>query len=283
MKKTILVLITILMAVAVALSLMGDREYAAERIFYSASKTSARILANPDVAPPAMVAAAERDYMKVIDKYPGTNTAKAARIALAEFQILNKKYDEALSLINGALGSKDMDKQALALTQFLKGVAYERKGEWNRALEEFGILRDKYIDTQLGLQVPLYIGKYYVSKDMPEKSEGAYKDAAQFYAKLENENKAKILGYAAESLLIQTYLELNDYENAGNTVEAIIKDYLSPMALSQNLPYVELIFVDRLKKPERAIAIYNDVIAKVKDERVKKILQGRITKLEKKD
>ncbi|MDD5680420.1 MAG: hypothetical protein PHI59_04175, partial [Candidatus Omnitrophica bacterium] len=70
MKKTIINLILILAAVAVLLSLLsiGD-EYAAEKLLYRASKINEKIISNPDVVPPKMLALVESTLTKIIQKY----------------------------------------------------------------------------------------------------------------------------------------------------------------------------------------------------------------------
>ena len=56
--------------------------------------------------------------------------------------------------------------------------------------------------------------------------------------------------------------------------------YGSGKALLQLLPQVENIFVKKLKQPERAIAIYKNVMEKTKNEKLKKVLEKKIYQLE---
>lgn len=280
MKKAIIILVFILAAVYVILAILGSRgEYNAERLLYQALKINNKVAMNPEVAPPALLASAERKLERIIKKYPAGNTAKTANLALAEFYITYKKYDQALAQLNIVSVKYPKDIGILSTAQFLKGITYERQGQWDKALREFNILKDKYPNTQMGIQAPLYIAAYYAKNGRNTEANQSFKDAASFYERMERANRGKAIGYAASALLVQSCLGTKDYEGAGKAVEDIITYYPSGPAFGQFLPYVEIIYVDKLNRPERAIEIYKNLKDKVKDEKFKQFLQDRIEKI----
>ncbi|MDD5136119.1 MAG: tetratricopeptide repeat protein, partial [Candidatus Omnitrophica bacterium] len=230
-------------------------------------------------APPAQLAIVERDLKTVLSKYPDTNIARLAHIALLEFYITNKKFKEAIDLANTTAKTYSEDRDILSTIQFLKGTIYEKEERWDKALEEFKVLEEKYPNTKLGMQIPIYIGKYYESKGLDREAKGAYQDAAAFYTKMEKEYSGKMLGYTASILLIQTYLSLNDYESAGRLLEKTLHKYVSGMSFGQLLPQVDNIYVKNLNKPEKAIEIYNYMISQTKSSRIKKFLNKKIEAL----
>ncbi|MCK4463876.1 MAG: hypothetical protein KAU58_06155 [Candidatus Omnitrophica bacterium] len=281
MKKIIIGSIIILIVVYAALSLLSSRgEYAAERLFYRAGKRYSKIQINPDVAPPKMLASVERDLKTVIKKYPETEPAKAAYITLAEIYLKDKKYDESIDVLDAFISSEDKNIALLSRAYFLKGVIYEKQDKWDKALKEFTILKDKYYNTPIGLQMPLYIGLYHKKKDNLAEAEKAFNNAVIFYKNLEKEKRGTVLGYSSSNFLVQTYMGLENYEEAGNVVNDTIINYPTMMTLVQQLPYVELIYVKTLKQPEKATEIYNYIINKTKDDKLKKFLQDKITELE---
>ena len=282
MKKTIIILITILTAVYIVLSVLsiGD-EYAAEKMLYKVSKLNEKITINPDVAPPRMLASVENELKQVIKKYPASNSARVAYLGLAEFYIVHKKYDNAEAVLNTVISKADKkDITLLSRAYFLRGNAYEKQGQWDKALKEYIFVRDKYYDTGLGLQVPMYIAAYYMRKGNEEDAGKAYREAAGFYEQLEKDNKGKVIGYQALALGRDAYLSVKEYEKAGGLVKYLLDGYLSPLALNQQLPYVELIYVKTLKKPEKAVEIYKSIIDKVKDGKLKEALNKRIDAIE---
>ena len=280
MKKIVVLYIGILAAVFAVLSFVSrEDEYAAEKIFYSAAKTGGRIAKNPDVAPPAMISAIDSDLKKIIQRYPETNMAVPAYISLAEVYISDKQFKEAIALLDEFIAKRDKDAFNVSRALFLKAIAYESDKKWDLARKELDLLADKYIETPFGLQAPLYVAVHYQKADDSIQAQKEFNNALNFYRKLTNTYKGKMMGYAASGYLVQTYMQLDRAEDAGDAIEQIIKDYPAPMVYMQYLPTVDYIFAEKLKKPERAISILSDVLEKITDEKMKKVIIKRIEEL----
>jgi len=273
-------LISALIIVYVILSILSSGgEYAAERLLHRAVKINEKIAANPDVVPPALFMAVERNLEGIIKRYPNTKTAKVARLALAEFYVTHKKFDGALLVLDGVINSNNEDKVMLSKAHFLKGNAYEKQNQWSKALIEYKMLRDKYKETSLGLQAPIYIGNYYKNNGKDAEATKAYSEAVIFYEKLERENRGKTLGYLASNFLMQSYVNLRKYEAAGRVIEDAIDNYPSKLTYLQHAPNVETIFVKILKKPQKAIEIYSRMKDKTDDNKFREFLEKKINDL----
>ncbi|MCX5666234.1 MAG: tetratricopeptide repeat protein [Candidatus Omnitrophica bacterium] len=281
MKKIIYLMLSVLIILGVALAMAGSGgEYAPEKLFYRAMKNNEKIAINPDVAPPKLLETVENGLKKLLEKYPNANIARDASMALAEFYIVNKNYDKAHPTIDKIMKKYAKDEAIFSAALFLKGRAYELQGNWPKALKEFETLRDKYTQIQIGMQIPIYIAKYYESKGREADTKRAYSDAVEFYQRLQRENSGKLLGYGASVFLLQTYILSEDYEQAGKVLEETLNKYMSQIAITQLLPQVENIYVKKLNRPEKAIEIYKSVIAKVKNKQFVQSVQKRITVLE---
>ena len=193
--------------------------------------------------------------------------------------IFNKKYDKALSALDVIIKKNDGDRTMLSNAHFLKGNVYEKQNRWGKALTEYKILRDKYKDTPLGFQIPIYIGDHYSKEGNEIEAARAYNEAVIFYGEIEKQNKGKGLGYLASTFLADSYMRLNKYEEAGKVVEDTIGNYPSKMTYLQYLPKVELIYVKKLQKPDKAIEIYNKVKEKATDKSIKEFLDKKIEAL----
>ena len=280
MKKTLITLILVLIIVFVALSLLSSGgEYAAEKLFYRAMKTNSKIVENPDVAPPTQLTQVENDLKKLIAKYPGANITKIANISLVEFYTTHKDYEKAIKVISGIMETYKADEIIMSTVHFMKGVIYEKQDNWPKALAEFRVLRDKYPYSQLGIQMPIYIAKYYDSKGQDAEARSAYSEARSFYGKIEKDYSGKGLGFTASVLLLQTYMNTRSYEDAGRVLEETINKYMGQTALLQLFPQIENIFVTKLNDPQKAVEIYKNISEKMRDDRLKKVLQKRIEKL----
>jgi len=281
-KKTIWAMALVLITVYAVFAVIGARgEYSAEKLLYGAIKMNEKITANPDVVPPKLLNDIEKKMNKLLEKYPDTEVVKTANIKLAEFYIAYKKYDQALAQADKIIKKYEKNPAILSMAYFLKGVAYEKQDKWPSALKEYRTIRDKYTDTQLGMQMPIYIANYYSRKGREAQAKEAYGEAARFYEKIERENSKKALGYMASLFLIQTYIKADNVESAGRQVEETLNKYFSQMAIMQLLPLVESIIVTKLNEPNKAVEIYKTVLAKSKDEKFNKVLQKRIEELSK--
>lgn len=281
MRKTVLILIITLLAVYGTLSIVSSNDdYAAERLFFKATKINRKIIANPDVVPPVMLTSVENTLKKILDKYPKSKIVKAAHLGLAEFYFKNKKYDRTLSTADEIIDTYGQDKTILSKAYFLKGATYERQNLWEEALKEYIILRDKFTETPLGLGVPLYIGDYYTGKERYAKADGAYNEASLFYKRIERENRGEAFGYTAANLLFQTYVRMQKYEQAGEVVEDTVNNYPKLLVFTQQLPKIELIFIKTLNKPEKAIEIYNNIKEKTDESGLIKFIDEKIKGLE---
>jgi tetratricopeptide (TPR) repeat protein len=280
MKKVVVILIFMLIIVHVVLSVLGSGgEYAAEKLFYHAMKANSRIVVNPDVAPPPVLAQVENDLKTLITKYPNANITKRANTVLVEFYTTYKQYDKGLDVISSMMDKYKSDEVIMSTVHFMKGDIYEKQNNWPKALAEFELLRDKYPYSRLGIQIPIYIAKYYDSKGQGSEATSAYSEARSFYRRIEKENSGNGLGFAASTLLFQTYMNTRNYEEAGSVLEETINTYMGQTAVLQLLGQVENIFVTKLNEPEKAIKIYKNLAEKMRDGKLKKVLQKRIDEL----
>ena len=279
MKKLIFALIGALAAVFILLSVLGsNKEYVAEKALYRAGKAQNKIMSNPDVAPPTMVAAVERELRDVLKRYPETNAARAAHMMLVENYMTQKKYSDAVAILEQAITKYD-DIAFQSKAHFLKALVYEKMDQWGNSMKEFNLLKTRFLVTPLGMQAPMYIAQHYVNKKDPATAKEQFARAAAFYERLRQEHKGTLMGYAASNLIVQAYMYLDRYEDAGRVVEESILDYPSTLTFVQQMPFIEMIYLDKLKRPGDAIRLYRNIIDKTDDQKIEKYLDEKIGKL----
>lgn len=267
----------ILISFLVLFFLFTDKDYMAEKLFYRAKSTHSEIMKNPDATPPAMSVSVERDLQKIMRGYPDSELARHSYMALAEFYITEKRYEDAVAIIGAFLSEHEASGVSLlSKAYFLKGMAYEKKGEWHNAVKEYEILRDEYHHTPIGLQSALYIAQRCKGYGNMAETLKKYEDAIALYKRLCEENRGTMLGYSSSTYLIRSYIETEKYEEAGSIVEANIYDYPTPLVQAQQIPLIELIFVKKLKDADKAVKIYEYLIKNTEDAEFKKLLHNKI-------
>jgi len=280
MKKLLFILITGLIVVYVLLAVISrDKGYEAEKLLYRAGTTYDKVRANPNVAPPGMITSVETDLLKVIKKYPDTKPAETAYMALAEVYMAEKAYDKAIEMLDEYIALNKDNIANVSKAYFLKGLAYERSDRWNQAVKVFNDLKEKYINTSLGLQVPYYIASYYRRHRQQAEADRALDEAVRFYRGIGEKYDNTTLGYAASNFQILCLMDLNRYEEAGGVVEKLLKGYPLKITFLHQLPYIELIYVKNLKRPEKAIELYRYVKTKTDNEKLLAVLDEKIGQL----
>jgi len=280
MKKSILILVGILIAVYIALSLLStNQEYAAEKIFFAAMQANNKIVLNPEVAPPQLLASVETKLKKIITKYPKTRIVKQVEMALAEFYISNKKFKEALLHLDGLIDKYPQDPYFTCNATFMKGVTYERSGKWSDAVKIFDFIKEKYSNTPTGFQVPIYIARYYENNGNGTAAQQAYLDAIAFYKKLERDNAGQPIGYLASAAMMQIFLQLSNSSEAARVFDETMKNYKAPIYRVQLLQYVDPIFVTKLKKPEKAMQIYKTLQKEIPNKQIKQMLTKKMAQI----
>ncbi|MBN3038938.1 MAG: hypothetical protein JW869_05940 [Candidatus Omnitrophica bacterium] len=280
MKKILLILALVLVAVYVALTLFSSNDdYSMEKAYFEAIKEYHKIVNNPDVAPPAMLSSVENKLKDIIERFPNNEKIRAVKMVLAEFYLGNKEYDKALGVVDHVLDTYGEEVTPSSQAQFLKGLIYERQGLWPKAKKEYLILRDNYTETPIGFQVPLYIGNYHKQKGDFDKADQAHREAVEFYSEMEVQSRGKVLGYVAANMLLQAQMELKDYLSAEETLLYIIDAYPSDLTFGQQLIKVEEILIKHLKSPEKAMAVYQNMKNKTKNDKLIALIDQKIAQL----
>ncbi|MBF0217255.1 MAG: hypothetical protein HQL30_09725 [Candidatus Omnitrophica bacterium] len=280
MKKALFIYVTVLAALFIVLSWLGrGSAYNAEKVFYGAMETLRGIEKNPDVAPPMVLASAEKALRKVLDDYPKSPSANMAYPELVELLMKQRKYDEAIAVSDEMILKKPDTIALVTKALFARAVCHEKKNEWAKALVDLEILKSKYINTPLGLQAPFYAANHYLRENGPEKSGKYFDEAIAFYKGLMKSSSGTTLGYAASDMLVQVYIYTGKWEEAGMAVTGIISEYPADTAMIHQAPYIELIYVKSLKRPEKARELFVKIIEKTGDERIKQYFDAAIKKL----
>lgn len=277
MRWLILFLSLILIVVFVAFSAFDqDSEYIAESMLYRTLRKNNDIAINPDATPPKMLIQVEDEFKTIIERFPESKTARIAYIRLAELYFINKRSDELLATLEEISKKYGDDILLSSEIQFLKANAYVMRKEWEKAQEELLTLQDKYSNTTLGLQAPLYIANYYKEKGKVREAEEALNRAVMFYTDLNEKNRGTSLGYASLSMLIRTYINMKRHQDAGKVIEDVIAEYPKAGTVIQQSPYIDLVFVKELKTPEKAIEIYTLAKERTDNSNIQKFFQKKI-------
>lgn len=281
MKRNIIIVILFLALLHVVFSfVLPSQEYKAEKIFHKIQKTQKKIRLNPDATPPEMVAGLERDLQRLIKKYPRTETAKIAYLMLAETYLTDKKYSEVVDILTIFLENFTEPTALMSKAHFFKGIALERQNRWGRAKKEFEVLKADYSNTPLGLQIPIYIAQRHLKAGDPLGAKEAFDEAVIFYQEIKEKEMGTAIGYMASIFMVETYLGLEKYTAAGEALEDTIRDYSTDLTFMQTIPYIDMIFLEKLNDTKKAKALYRYILDNAVDDRLKNAVKRKADALQ---
>lgn len=257
MKKALSLFCLILLAVYGVLTFLGAKSpYIAERHFWKARALAQKIVQSPETTPPFLFEQSRQRFEQIIRDYPQNKAlVKESLLGIAGLFIHEKKYQEARDFIYNARKKYSDDKAFEVRTQFLLGFSYEKAGNWDSAAKEYRVLQDRYPESRLGLEVPLYIARHDAKQDS-EKSAGSYETAAAHYRQL-IQTRQDPVKYFAMAYLLTGYDEQKKWDKVLEVIKEIIVTY--PKLLRPYIPKVEML-ARKLKQPQQAITVYEAFI-----------------------
>lgn len=251
MRLSILLLIIIFSVTLLAGC--GNDQYAIERQYWRAQKQAEKIFTNPDASPPKELERVINIFNKFSAKYARSNLAIDADFSIIQLYITKKEYDKARSQVRYVMRKYKDLTSVLAEALFLLGNTYEKQGDWPAALAQYKKVMREYPTTLRGLDMPIYIARYYKIKYEPNKMVEAFQEAITYYQGLANKYSSDLtFAFSTDTLAARCYLALNDWQNAIKSFDAILKKYQGKVSLDPILLEISLIYNKELKNKVKA-------------------------------
>ncbi len=202
-----------------------SEQYRMERMVWHAERTAEPVFVNEGMVSSFEFDNAVSKFEKIIEKYPDSQFAINARLRIADLYTVRKSFDKAREVYDQIIALYEKNPELVALSLFKKGKTYELDNNWAQALRTFNVILTKYEKTSHSLSVPLYIARYYVKNDEEKSAQQAYKAAVNFYQKIADEYKNTKAALLAENLIVRTYIEQRDWNDAVAYIRKLDKKY----------------------------------------------------------
>ncbi len=233
MKKTIFLLLA-----AIFIAGCGRDQYSVEREYWRINRQVRAIYINP-------VATPENELNRVIallksfsQRYPGNMLAAQAEFAVGRLYLVKSMHVRAREQFD--LIARKYPKSVFIATEcaFLTGRSYQQEGKRDAAIAEYSKLARKYPLTPRGMQMPMYIARYYSALHEPQKAAEAYGLAIAHYRKLAEENPSSKTALQSYAAIANCYSAKRDWSSVAATLETIserFKDNIQMDAVYFNL------------------------------------------------
>jgi len=214
------------------------------------------ILINPEAIPPKEFNQAANAYKLVFEKYPDTLSAKRAMISLGTLYLAKGENLKAREMFKKAIKNDPGNLINYLNAQLAIGKSYENEGEWATALTGYRKLIKDYPNTEVGLNLPMYIAEHFRKAGDIVKRNEAYDTAIRHYKRLAEKNPDTVLGYRAENLIVNCYLNKGEWRNAASSLEKMVMDYPMAKGVPLSMKMLADLSVRKLNNPGRAIKFF---------------------------
>ena len=234
--------------------LMGcaNDQFAIEKKLWRLQKQAGRIFTNPDATPPRELETAVNKFDAFAKKYPQNYLAIEAEFNIARLYMAKKEFNAARDKLNAIVKKHIKSAVVCSEAEFLIGNSYELANNWGLALQQYKKLIQDYAVTPRGLSLPIYIAEQYQTKYQPDKMMEAYQEAITHYRELALKYPDSPLAFNAHSLVAKCYMVIKDWQNAVNSLKAMIEKYKGKVALDEVLMNMAVIYDKQLNDKVKA-------------------------------
>jgi TolA-binding protein len=238
----------------------GSNQYAIERKFWQVQKQAEKIFNNPHASPPRELARIVNLLNDFTKNYPNTNLAVNAEFNIANLYMVKEEYDNARAQLQSIINKYRQSEPICAEATFLIGNSYQAHDKWDLALQQYKGIMQEYPRTPRGLDIPIYIAKYYEKKYQPDKMIAAYQDAIAHYKALSDKYPDSPFALNVDTLVGQCYIALKDWQNAINTFNGMLENYKGKTNLDAVMLDMAIIYQKGLKEKVKAKEILERLI-----------------------
>jgi len=206
-------------------------------------------------------------YRNLIQQYPKSGLLPQIYIRIGQIYAVNKDFEKARTSYSEALQRFPQQKDLCSEALLDIGLTYEKENKVAMALETYRQVVKNYPLTDVGLNMPLYIANYCHRLNKDVEAQNAFQEAEGFYRNTAQENPNSSKGFNALRFLSVTYLDQEKWDDAVKIFEKILLEYIpSPYLDSKttgSMVYlINVVSIEKLKKPGQPIAFYQMLIEK---------------------
>ncbi|HRZ40233.1 MAG TPA: tetratricopeptide repeat protein [Candidatus Omnitrophota bacterium] len=190
MKKTLLVLVGLLVAVYVVLTLVDTKsEYLLEKKLWRIQKDFVAIAQDPKAAPDNQYKEAIAKYRALIQKYPKARLTPQMYFQIGRLEEMRKNFDGARAVFKEASEAFKDNSSIVSDAMYRVGLSFEQEGKINDAIAIYREIGRVFSRTQIGFSMPIYIASIYRRLGDPVKQNQALAEAETFYRAILSETE----------------------------------------------------------------------------------------------
>jgi len=235
----------------VALCGCESREFKAERQMWRAHKRAQAIYKNPKGTPPFQLAQVQKEYQKILDKYPKSLFSIQAQFSIGHLYLVMGDFERARSEYKKLNVDCDKRGNLCAEAIFAIGQSYELEEKWSQALIQYKSILSSFPFSSKSLDLPIYIIRHYQRTKDAAGVNRSCDEALSYYASLKSKTKAEKGDYILDSLIARSLIEAGRWQEAVDVLEKTVIRYPN-MGPDEALMLKAVIYKNKLKDSAKA-------------------------------
>ena len=286
MKRTISTFVCIIIFLFVILSCLDKSDYTIEKKLWRVQKRFDRIVRDPKVVPDHEFEDVVKRYKRITDQYSQSQYVSRVYLQIGRVYVIKRDFVKARETFQEILTRYPKDLALCAEVLLNIGATYENDNNILQAISVYRQIIADYPLTEIGINMPLYLARYYTKLKRFNESQEAFKEALDFYKKLSQENPQTPIDYMALRILVRTYIVQKDWEGALQTLEKLLLEfpsnpYLNPQSADTLIKSINTLSVAQLKNFDLPIQIYRKFIGQNTNHPLNEHLEKVIKELKK--
>lgn len=253
--------------------------YNAEKMHWHVNKTHGKIIKNPAEANEQEFNDTVKSLREIVKKYPAWNYSAEIQFHIGRLYASRKKFDNARKELMKVIMNFPEKSELCARSRFFIGGLYERQGDWEKALSDYEQVTERYPNTYVGIQCPLYIADYYRKHNMKEESEKAYTMAIRRYNSIIEINPYSKQVPVVHELIMLAYGRQGKWNELINSLQRFADKYPKTEAAPAALYMIASVYRNIFKKPDKAEEIYRRITSVYPENNIGKNAQFEIVNL----
>lgn len=237
---------------AVFLSGCGRDQYSIERDYWKVNRQAQFVLKNPVATPPNEIQRVVSLLSNFAAGHEKNTLAVRAEFLIGRIYLAKGMYDQARGQYNAIASKYSKSAAVVSEALFFTGSSYQLQNNEDAAIAQYRQIIDKYPLSPRGLQMPIYIAKYYSGSHEPVKMQEAYRAAIAHYESLAQKDAKSALALRACTLVAECYAGLKDWHQAIAALETIVTNFKDRGAVDGVLLNIAVIYQRELRDPPKA-------------------------------
>lgn len=163
-------------------------------------------------------------FRRVIDSSADSSSKAEAQMKIGMIYFQKKDYSKAKEELSRVKKFYPYETAFIATSQYLIAQSYEKRGEWERALNEYNWLMINNPLNPEGLEAPLGIVAYY-QRENPALTSESFEKGVEHYDKLLNKYKDKPFASLIETQKARLYILQKDWDKAIVSLQKVSEKY----------------------------------------------------------